>query len=163
AYFKDPVMSLEDAQIAKLDHVCRKVRLGPGDRVIEAGCGWGALALHMAKHYGASVRAFNISTEQIAFARDQARKDGIANRVEFIEDDYRNIAGECDAFMSVGMLEHVGVANYPTLSHVIDRCLTPSGRGLIHSIGRHKPIMVNGWLARQIFPGAEIPSLSEML
>ena len=162
AYFKDPAMSLEAAQVAKLDHVCRKVRLKPGERVIEAGCGWGALALHMAKHYGVTVRAFNISTEQIAYAREQSRRDGIADRVEFIEDDYRNITGECDAFMSVGMLEHVGVENYPTLGRVIDRCLAPDGRGLIHSIGRHKPIKVNGWLATQIFPGAEIPSLSEM-
>ncbi len=163
AYFKDPAMSLEAAQVAKLDHVCRKIRLQPGERVIEAGCGWGALALHMAKRYGAQVRAFNISTEQIAYAREQSRIQGIADRVEFIEDDYRNISGECDAFMSVGMLEHVGVENYPALSAVIDRCLTFNGRGLIHTIGRHKPVQVNGWLATQIFPGAEIPALSEMM
>lgn len=163
AYFKNPGMSLEAAQVAKLDHVCRKVRLKPDERVIEAGCGWGALAMHMAKHFGARVRAFNISTEQIAYAREQARRLGISDRVEFIEDDYRNISGECDAFMSVGMLEHVGVENYAALGQVINRCLTPEGRGLIHTIGRHKPIKVNGWLATQIFPGAEIPSLGEMM
>ena len=80
--------------------------------MIEAGCGWGSLAIHMAKHYGANVRAFNISKEQIAFARERAKKEGLSRQVEFIEDDYRNISGTCDVFMSVGMLEHVGAENY---------------------------------------------------
>lgn len=163
AYFRDPTMSLEEAQVAKLDHVCRKLRLSPGERVIEAGCGWGAMALHMATKYGVRVRAFNISTEQIAYARERAEVEGVADRVEFIEDDYRNISGMCDAFVSIGMLEHVGVDNYPQLGKVIDRCLTPGGRGLIHTIGRHKPTVVNGWLATRIFPGAEMPALSEMM
>jgi len=163
AYFQDPAMTLEAAQTAKLDHVCRKLRLAAGERVIEAGCGWGAMALHMAKHYGVRVRAFNISTEQLDYARAQANRDGLSDRVEFIEDDYRNLSGKCDAFVSIGMLEHVGVENYPNLGQVIDRCLTHSGRGLIHTIGRHKPTVVNGWLATRIFPGAEIPALSEIM
>jgi cyclopropane-fatty-acyl-phospholipid synthase len=163
AYFEHPAASLEEAQLAKLDLVCRKVRLSPGDRVIEAGCGWGALALHMAERYGARVRAFNLSAEQIRYAREQARRRGLASQVEFIEDDARNASGRCDAFVSVGMLEHVGRAHYLEFGRLIGRCLEPSGRGLLHFIGHQRPIPMNPWLERYIFPGAYIPALSEML
>lgn len=161
AYFPDADSSLERAQIAKMDHVCSKLRLRPDEDVIEAGCGWGALALHMARRYGVRVRAYNISTQQVAYARQRARDERLADRVEFIEDDYRNITGDCDAFVSVGMLEHVGVDNYSRLGAVIDRCLRPRGRGLIHSIGRNQPGTMNTWIARRIFPGANPPSLGE--
>ncbi len=163
AYFETPDATLEQAQLAKMDYVCRKLELTPGESVVEAGCGWGSLSLFMAANYGVRVRAFNISHEQIAWARDRARAEGLADRVEFVEDDYRNIAGKHDAFVSVGMLEHVGVANYEGLGAVIDRALTPAGRGLIHSIGRHKPMGSSRWLESRIFPGAEQPALSEML
>jgi cyclopropane-fatty-acyl-phospholipid synthase len=163
AYFPSPGMTLEAAQIAKMDHVCRKLRLRPGESVVEAGCGWGALALHMAARYGVKVRAFNISHEQIAYARDLARQQSLADRVEYIEDDYRNIKGSCDAFVSVGMLEHVGIENYRHLGEIIDRCLTADGRGLIHTIGCHKPFQFNRWIQTRIFPGAEPPALSEMM
>ena len=81
-----------------MDYVCRKVRLQPGDRVVEAGCGWGSLALHMARHYGVTVKAFNISHEQILYARGRAQEEGLADRVEFLEDDYRNIIGPAIMF-----------------------------------------------------------------
>jgi len=163
AYFADPAMSLAEAQFAKMEHVCRKLRLQPGERVIEAGCGWGALSMHMARHFGVRVRAFNIAREQILYAREAAERAGLNDRVEFIEDDYRNIHEECDAFASVGMLEHVGIANYRTLGAVIDRCLTRNGRGLIHSIGRHRSEPFSEWMRRRIFPGAEVPTLREMM
>ncbi len=162
AYFPTPETSLEDAQIAKLDHVCRKLRLQPGEEVVEAGCGWGALALHMARHYGVKVKAFNISKEQLAHARERARQEGLENRVEFIEEDYRHIEGKYDAFVSVGMLEHVGPKHFRELGEIIDRCLKPTGRGLIHSIGRNRPAPMNSWIERRIFPGTYPPSLSEM-
>lgn len=163
AYFPTPSASLEAAQLAKMDQVCRKVGLRSGERVIEAGCGWGALALHMARHYGVSVRAFNISHQQIAFAREQARKQGVSGQIEFVEDDYRNISGQCDVFVSVGMLEHVGVRHYDDLGRVIDRCLAAHGRGFIHSIGRNRPQPFNAWTERHIFPGAYPPTLREMM
>lgn len=162
AYFAEPTMSLEAAQVAKFDHVCRKLRLRPGERVIEAGCGWGGLALHMAREYGVSVRAVNLSHEQIVEARRLAKKAGLADRVEFVEDDWRNISGQCDVFVSVGMLEHVGLKNYRRLGHVMDRCLTSSGRGLIHSIGMNSPRPMDRWTERYIFPGAQPPSLGQM-
>src|SRR5262245_34914626 len=98
AYFPRPDCTLEQAQIAKMELVCRKLRLRPGERVVEAGCGWGALALYMAREHGVSVRAFNLSSEQIAYARERAAREHLNDRVEFIEDDYRNITGSCDAF-----------------------------------------------------------------
>jgi cyclopropane-fatty-acyl-phospholipid synthase len=163
AYYPSADATLEEAQVAKLDLVCRKLALRPGDRVIEAGCGWGALALHMARRYGAIVRAFNISTEQIQFARDRAARERLAGRVEFLDDDYRNVAGGCDVFVSVGMLEHVGLSNFEALSAVIGRTLDRNtGRGLLHFIGRDRPRPLNAWIRRRIFPGAYPPTLTEV-
>ncbi|MCA9175334.1 MAG: class I SAM-dependent methyltransferase [Planctomycetales bacterium] len=163
AYFERPEMTLEQAQVAKLDHVCRKLWLRPGETVVEAGCGWGALAIHMAQHYGVRVRACNISREQIAWAREQARRAGLRDRVEFIEDDWRNLRGEYDVFASVGMLEHVGFDNYTQLGELASGLLTPQGRGLIHTIGQNFPQPMNAWIERRIFPGAQIPSISQMM
>jgi cyclopropane-fatty-acyl-phospholipid synthase len=163
AYFPTPTLTLEQAQLAKLDHVCRKLQLKPGDTVVEAGCGWGGLARHMARHYGATVRAFNISREQVAFATAKAKEQGLSDRVEFVLDDYRNIRGDYDVFVSVGMLEHVGPDDYRTLGEVARRVLREDGRGLIHSIGRNSPEKMNAWIEKRIFPGAYPPSLREMM
>jgi cyclopropane-fatty-acyl-phospholipid synthase len=156
-------MTLEAAQRAKMDHVCRKVQLRRGEKVIEAGCGWGGLALHMAKGYGVAVRAFNICRDQVEYARDWARREGLDRQVEFIEDDWRNMSGPCDVFVSVGMLEHVGPRYYEQLGDVMDRCLSASGRGLVHSIGQNAPRRMDPWIERRIFPGAYPPSLRQML
>ena len=163
AYFANESLSLHAAQLAKMDHVCRKLRLRPGEQVIEAGCGWGSLALHMAERYGVKVKAFNISTEQIEYARERAARTGWSDRVEYIHDDYRHISGTADAFVSVGMLEHVGVEHYAGLGELVSRLLRSGGRGLIHSIGRDAPRAMNPWIERHIFPGARIPSLSQMM
>jgi cyclopropane-fatty-acyl-phospholipid synthase len=163
AYFPEPDTSLEEAQLAKMDHVCRKLGLQPGDHVVEAGCGWGALAMHMAKHYGVKVTAYNISTEQISYARQRAQAEGLDGQVEFIEDDYRNVLGKFDAFVSVGMLEHVGTDHYQELGTVINRVLKDNGRGLIHSIGLNFPRPMDAWTERHIFPGACPPSLGQMM
>lgn len=163
AYYPTADADLEAAQIAKMHHVCRKLALRPGERVIEAGCGWGSLALFMARHYGVHVRAYNISREQVVWARERARGEGLADRVTFIEEDYRNIKGECDAFVSVGMLEHVGLRYYDAFGSVIDRVLRAQGRGLIHTIGRARPGPMNAWIERRIFPGACPPSLGQLM
>src|SRR5258708_16919247 len=152
AYYPSPGATLEEAQAAKLDYVCRKVQLQPGERVVEAGCGWGALALHMAKNYGVTVRAFNISREQILFARGRAKELGLSQRVEFLEDDYRNISGECDAFVSVGMLEHVGREHYGALGSIIDSSLAKTGRGLLHFIWPNHPLPFTTWTTQRTFP-----------
>jgi cyclopropane-fatty-acyl-phospholipid synthase len=163
AYFAEPEWTLEQAQLAKLDHVCRKLRLAPEQRVLELGSGWGSLAIHMARQYGARVRAFNVSREQVAFAREQAEKQGVASRVEFVRGDYRDASGRYDAIASVGMLEHVGPSHYDELGRLIERTLAPHGLGLIHTIGRSQPSPLNRWIATRIFPNAHPPALSEMM
>jgi len=161
AYFPSASATLEEAQEAKLEHVCRKLQLQAGEKVVEAGCGWGSLALYMAKHYGVSVRAFNISREQIEYARAQAKMEGLDAQVEFIEDDYRSIQEGFDAFVSVGMLEHVGHEHYGELAKVIKKAIGDSGRGLLHFIGRNRPQAFSAWIRKRIFPGAYVPTLRE--
>ncbi len=163
AYFPEEGMSIEAAQQAKMDHVCRKLQLRPGDRVVEAGCGWGGLAKHMALNYGATVSSWNVSAEQIRYATERASAEGYSDRVSYVLDDYRNITGEYDVFVSVGMLEHVGRDNYAELGSVVDRCLTQDGRALVHTIGRNRPRLMNAWIEKRIFPGAYPPTLREMM
>jgi cyclopropane-fatty-acyl-phospholipid synthase len=163
AYFPVEGMTLEQAQLAKLHHVCRKLELKPGDTVVEAGCGWGGLARFMARHYGVKVRAYNISSEQVQYAREQADAEGLGDQVEYVLDDYRNIEGQYDVFVSIGMLEHVGVDHYGELGAIIKRSLKPAGRGLIHSIGRRTEGPMNAWVERRIFPGARPPALSQLM
>jgi cyclopropane-fatty-acyl-phospholipid synthase len=163
AYFATPDATLDAAQEAKLDRVCRKLRLQPGDSVVEAGCGWGALALHMARRYGARVTAFNVSREQLDYARAWAAREQVTDRVTFVNDDYRNVTGRFDAFVSIGMLEHVGRAHFLTLADVLRRTLKrDGGRGLLHFIGRDTPRPLNAWIRRRIFPGAYPPTLAEV-
>ena len=163
AYFPSPDATLEAAQEAKMDYVCRKLRLQPGETVVEAGCGWGSLAIHMARRHGVSVKAFNISREQIEYARRRAFENGLSGSVEFIEDDYRNIKGGSDVFVSVGMLEHVGVRHYDEFGEVIHRAVGDRGRGLIHFIGRSYRADFSRWIRRRIFPGAYAPTLAEAM
>ena len=164
AYFQTPDASLEEAQRAKLEHVCRKLHLTSGLRVIEAGCGWGALARYMAREHGAAVRAWNVSHEQLAEARARAEREGLSGQVAFVEDDWRRIDGACDVFASVGMLEHVGRAQYRTLGGVIDRCLHPGhGRGLLHFIAHDVEAPASRWTRRYMFPGYYLPTLREVL
>jgi cyclopropane-fatty-acyl-phospholipid synthase len=163
AYFPSPEATLEMAQEAKLDYICRKLRLQAGETVVEAGCGWGALAVHMARDYGVSVRAFNISHEQILYARGLAERQGVAGRVEFIEDDYRNISGAADVFVSVGMLEHVGLRHFPEFSAAIHRTIGDRGRGFLHFIGRSSEGEFSRWIRKRIFPGAYAPTLGQAM
>lgn len=162
-YYSTPGADLDQAQTAKMDHICRKLYLTPGERVIEAGCGWGGLAIHMARCYGVRVTGYNISLQQVRFAYSQAARLGLSAQVEFVQDDYRNIHGQCDVFVSVGMLEHVGKQHYSAFGGVIDRCLTDCGRGLIHSIGRSQPAATNFWINKRIFRGTHAPSLQELM
>lgn len=163
AYFENPAMTLEQAQLAKMHHICRKLDLKPGQTIVEAGCGWGGFARFMAEQYGVKVKAYNISHKQICHAHEQIKKSAFADEVEYIEDDYRNIEGRFDVFVSVGMLEHIGIDYYRELGRVIDNCLNDKGRGLIHSIGRNEPGLLNPWIESRIFPGACPPSLGQMM
>ena len=109
------------------------------------------------------MKAYNISHQQVIFAQEKAKQQGLSDQVEYIEDDYRNIDGTYDVFVSVGMLEHVGRGQYDVMGEVIKRCLRGNGFGLVHSIGRNRPGLMNSWIEKRIFPGAYPPSLKEMM
>jgi cyclopropane-fatty-acyl-phospholipid synthase len=117
----------------------------------------------MAEHYRASVKAFNISREQLVYARRQAVARRLSRQVEFIEDDYRDISGRFDVFVSVGMLEHVSVKRYAELGEVIHRSIGDCGRGLLHFIGRSYKGEFSRWIRKRIFPGAYAPTLAEVM
>ena len=146
-----------------MDYICRKLNLLPGERVVDIGCGWGALAFHMARHYGANVQAVSNSHEQILWARHRAAELHLTHQVEFIEDDYRNISAQCDALVSVGMLEHVGAQHYRDMARVIHRVLDSAGRGLIQTIGLNQPHPFNLWTRKRVFPGTYAPTLRQAM
>ena len=163
AYYPEADMSIEQAQAAKMHHIGRKLRLKAGERIVEAGGGWGGLAVFLAKYYGVKVRSFNISKEQIAYSREWAQRESLGDLVEFVEDDFRNITGTYDAFVSIGMLEHVGPGNYRDMGRLMSRVIKHDGRGLVHSIGRDRQGHLNEWIDKRIFPGAHPPTLREMM
>jgi cyclopropane-fatty-acyl-phospholipid synthase len=164
AYFRDPENdTLEQAQHYKLIHIAAKLDLKPGMRVVEIGSGWGGLAIHLAKHSGASVLAINVSPEQIKVARENAVAAGVADRIEFREIDYRNVEGQFDRVVSIGMMEHVGVAHFDEYFGKVHQLLKDDGYALIHYIGRMSPPGTTGpFIRKYIFPGGYSPALSEV-
>ena len=137
AVFADGDDSLETAQLRKVDLVARKLDLKPGDRLLDVGCGWGAMAIHAAQTYGASVVGVTLSTEQRAYATERARREGVADLVEFRLQDFRDVKdGPFDAISSIGMSEHVGRRSLPTYAQLMFDLLKPGGRFLNHAIGR---------------------------
>jgi cyclopropane-fatty-acyl-phospholipid synthase len=165
AYFKHPDQSLDDAQRAKQRHIAAKLLIEPGQSVLDIGCGWGGLALYLAGTAGAgSVRGITLSEEQLAAARRSAAVRGLADRVRFELEDYRNTNGKFDRIVSVGMFEHVGRAAYDTYFDTCGRLLADDGVMLLHTIGcSAPPDITNPWIAKYIFPGGYIPSMSEVL
>jgi cyclopropane-fatty-acyl-phospholipid synthase len=164
AYFADPDMSLEEAQVAKKRHIAAKLLVEPGQRVLDIGCGWGGMGLTLADEFGADVHGVTLSTEQLAVANERAEKRGLAERARFTLTDYRDVEGPFDRIVSVGMFEHVGRPNYQTYFDTVAKLLTEDGVAIIHSIGRSDgPSLTQPWIARYIFPGGYIPALSEVL
>ncbi len=164
AYFEHPGVSLAEAQRAKLRHVAAKLRLAPGQRVLDIGSGWGGLALHLASIADIDVTGVTLSTEQLALARERAQAAGLADRVRFELMDYRLLDQRFDRIVSVGMFEHVGVRHYPEFFRKVDSLLEKDGVALLHSIGRTDgPGFTNPWIRKYIFPGGYSPALSEVL
>lgn len=163
AYFPDPHLSLEAAQRAKTAHIGRKLLLTPGMRVLDIGCGWGGLALALARDHGAEVTGITLSREQLEIARARAAAAGLASRVRFELMDYRAVTGQFDRIVSVGMFEHVGAPNFHSYFKTVRARLVDDGVALIHTIGRTAPPnATNPWIAKYIFPGGYVPSLSEI-
>ncbi|MCZ0813131.1 MAG: class I SAM-dependent methyltransferase [Pseudomonadota bacterium] len=163
AYFRDPDMTLEQAQEAKKHHIAGKLLIEPGMRVLDIGCGWGGMGLTLARDYGAEVLGVTLSREQHAMANARAREAGLADKAKFELMDYRKIEGKFDRIVSVGMFEHVGVPHYSTYFRNLAERLTPDGVALIHTIGRAEPPgTTSPWIAKYIFPGGYVPALSEV-
>ncbi len=164
AYFARPDMTLEQAQAAKKAHIAGKLRLSPGQRVLDIGSGWGGMAMTLAADYGADVTGVTLSTEQIELARRRAEEAGLSERVRFELTDYRDVAGPFDRIVSVGMLEHVGAPNFLAYFDTVKRLLTDDGVAVIHAIGRMSgPGVTNAFTQKYIFPGGYIPGLSEVV
>jgi cyclopropane-fatty-acyl-phospholipid synthase len=165
AYFPRGDETLEEAQLAKKRHIAAKLHLNRPDlRVLDIGCGWGGLALTLARDYGARVLGITLSTEQLAEARNRAIAEGLEDRVSFELRDYRLMEGDFDRVVSIGMFEHVGVGFYRTFFDTMARCLKPDGVALLHTIGRSDgPGTTNAWIAKYIFPGGYTPALSEVM
>jgi cyclopropane-fatty-acyl-phospholipid synthase len=165
AYFSSPEETLEEAQIGKKRHIAAKLNLDrPGLKVLDIGCGWGGLALDLARDSGTNVLGVTLSENQIAVARQRSQDARLAERCKFELVDYRALGGTYDRIVSVGMFEHVGVAYYPAFFAKLRELLADDGAVLLHTIGRTDgPGSTNPWVAKYIFPGGYVPALSEVM
>ena len=164
AYFQQPWMTLEQAQAAKKAHIARKLCLEPGMRVLDIGCGWGGLALTLARDHGVQVTGLTLSQNQHRTATARVRQAGLTDRIDIRLMDYRQMQDQFDRIVSVGMLEHVGAPQLRTYFDRVAALLKPDGVALIHSIGRNgPPTGQSPWLNKYIFPGGYVPSLEEIV
>jgi cyclopropane-fatty-acyl-phospholipid synthase len=163
-YFEKPDSTLDDAQLAKKRHLAAKLMPKPGERVLDIGCGWGGMALYLARFCNAHVTGVTLSREQLAIATSRAQEKRLDNIVEFRMQDYRDIAERFDRIVSVGMFEHVGVGYFDKFFRKCADILSDDGVMVLHSIGRsERPTSTNAWIAKYIFPGGYIPALSEVM
>lgn len=162
AYWDDGVTDLAQAQEAKLAHIAAKLKLEPGMRVLDIGCGWGGMARYLHEKTGVEVLGVTLSEEQIAYAKARAEADGVADKVRFELRDYRDVQGSFDRIVSVGMFEHVGAPNFREFFRNCHNLLAPDGVMLLHTIGRvGGPGATDTFTQKYIFPGGYIPALSE--
>ncbi|MDG4650481.1 cyclopropane-fatty-acyl-phospholipid synthase [Roseibacterium sp. SDUM158017] len=163
AYFTDPSVTLEEAQAAKKRHIAGKLLLEPGMEVFEIGCGWGGMALTLARDHGVRVLGVTLSEEQHKVATRRAEAAGLSDRVRFELKDYRAVEGSFDRIVSVGMFEHVGAPHYGEYFDTVRERLAADGIALIHTIGRAAPPgTTSPWIAKYIFPGGYVPAMSEV-
>ena len=163
AYWERPGMTLDQAQLAKKRLIAAKLLVRPGARVLDIGCGWGGMALYLARVCGADVTGITLSQEQLRVATERAAAAGLAERVRFRLQDYRQVPETFDNIVSVGMFEHVGLRQYPTFFRTVRRLLKPDGVMLLHSMAQPKPARYNQpFIEKYIFPGGHIPALSEV-
>ncbi|WFL76716.1 cyclopropane-fatty-acyl-phospholipid synthase [Altererythrobacter arenosus] len=167
AYWPEGVDNLQDAQTAKLAHIASKLALEPGHKVLDIGCGWGGLAIYLARHYDVTVHAITLADEQLALAVERAEEAGVADRVTFELKDYRDLAAEghkYDRIASIGMFEHVGRPQFETFFDCTRKLMTDDGVMLLHTMGRYgQPGHTDAFTLKYIFPGGYIPALSETL
>ena len=165
AYWGEGVTTLGQAQEAKLKHIAKKLHLSAGQSVLDIGCGWGGMAIHLAQHHNVHVTGITLSEEQAALARQRVQAAGVADRVTILLEDYRDTAAsgrKFDRIVSVGMFEHVGRAQFETFFEACARILPEDGVMLLHTIGRFgSPGTTDAFTRKYVFPGGYIPALSE--
>ena len=163
-YFENPNVSLGEAQLAKKRHLAAKLQVKENEKLLDIGCGWGGLGLYFARVLGANVTGVTLSHEQHGIANQRAKDMGLQDKAKFFLLDYRKLGDAFDKIVSVGMFEHVGIGHYKEYFDHVKRLLKPDGRFVLHSIGRSgEPGATNPWIAKYIFPGGYIPSLSEVI
>ncbi len=164
AYFENPDASIEEAQLAKNRHIAAKMFLEPGMQVLDIGCGWGGMGLFLAKTFNAEVTGITLSIEQQKVAEQRAQQAGLSDQVRFELCDYREVRGQFDRLVSIGMFEHVGRQNFTAFFQNAKRLMNPDGVFLLHSIGRSKSNALDPpFIEKYIFPNGHIPALSETL
>jgi cyclopropane-fatty-acyl-phospholipid synthase len=163
AYWKEGTASLEQAQIAKMEHVCRKLRLAPGERMVDIGCGWGGFLRYAHERYGVTGVGVNTTTEQVMEASAEIARRGLADRLRIVEADLRDVQGEFDKCVSIGVLEHAGRDQLFDALRAHAESLRPGGLGMLHFIGHVGRYETEYWIREHIFPGGWIPSLAETL
>lgn len=163
AYFENGDESLEDAQLKKKRHIAAKLRLEDGQRILDIGCGWGGLAIDLARRANVEILGVTLSEEQHRIAVERAKASGVSDRVRFELRDYREVTDHFDRIVSVGMFEHVGVTRYDEFFSKVYKLLVDDGFAVLHSIGHMSPpSTASPWLRKYIFPGAYSPALSEV-
>jgi cyclopropane-fatty-acyl-phospholipid synthase len=163
AYFRYEHDTLEQAQQQKYEHICRKLQLKAGETLVDIGCGWGGMLIYAAKHYGVRGVGCTLSKQQVEYAVDLVKNQGLSKEISIVLEDYRNLQGKFDKFVSIGMFEHVGKQFIPTFMEKAKSILNPGGIGLLHTIGQELPIPGDPWTLKYIFPGGYIPSLDEIV
>lgn len=168
AYFETPKVDLAQAQQAKLDHICRKLQLKYGDRLLDIGCGWGALVIHAARHYGVHAHGVTLSRHQLAIAQQRINEAGLQDRVTVELRDYRDLSGEAvyDKVASVGMFEHVGLKNLPVYFATVQRLLKPAGlflnHGITHFTDGWKKTLSTEFINRYVFPDGQLTTVGNV-
>lgn len=163
AYFDNGCDSLEKAQLSKYEHICRKLMLKNDERLVDIGCGWGGMLIYAAQNCGIKGLGCTISRNQYEYANDRIKQLGLQNRIEVILEDYRNLKGKFDKFVSIGMFEHVGKEFIPLFMKKTSKILRSGGVGLLHTIGKDTNSSRDPWIMKYIFPGGYLPHLAEVV
>jgi cyclopropane-fatty-acyl-phospholipid synthase len=154
--------SLEQMQLQKYEVICRKLALQPGESLIDIGCGWGGMLIYAAERYGIRGTGITLSLEQASLAKARIAERGLTDKIEILVTDYRELTGQYDKFVSIGMFEHVGKGNFTTFMRKAGKLLKPHGTGLLHTIATESNERIGAWIDKYIFPGGYAPQLHEL-
>jgi cyclopropane-fatty-acyl-phospholipid synthase len=163
AYFRSGKDTLEEAQQQKYEHICRKLQLKAGEALVDIGCGWGGMLLYAARHYGVTGVGCTLSEHQARYAEERVAREGLKKSITILLEDYRNLTGQFDKFVSIGMFEHVGKRFIPTFVEKAKNLLREGGTGLLHTIGKERETADDPWTMKYIFPGGHIPVLDHLI